>query len=263
MSAALHPRRDPSKRSFLLRRIHSLTGVLPVGLFLVGHLWSSSRALFGQESYERHLRESREVPYALVLELVLVMLPLTFHALYGLKLAFSGKPNVGAYPESRNWMYTAQRLTGVLAFGFVVWHVSQYWVPGLMGDLHPSSVYPALCRDLSATRFGLPLAALAYVFGVGACAFHLGNGLWGFCVGWGLAVTERAQRITATVTGVLGLLLFLLGANTAIYFATGARLAILGVPPRDPQLAKALTCEHVSGPRPELPAAAPPPASAP
>jgi succinate dehydrogenase / fumarate reductase, cytochrome b subunit len=63
-----------------------------------------------------------------------------------------------------------------------------------------------------------------YIVGIAASVFHLANGLWGFCFSWGITVSRRAQRSAATVFGLLGLVLFLLGANTAIYFATGSEL---------------------------------------
>jgi succinate dehydrogenase / fumarate reductase cytochrome b subunit len=66
------------------------------------------------------------------------------------------------------------------------------------------------------------------VLGVAASVFHFTNGLWGFCFSWGVTVSRRAQRTSATVFGLLGVVLFLIGANTAIYFATGSRIAFSG-----------------------------------
>jgi len=219
------------RRWFMLRKLHSLSGVVPLGVFVVVHFWTQAQALWGQARYDEAIAERHETPYLVVLEIAVVMLPLAFHGLWGLKLALTARPNVGAYPFNRNWMYVAQRVSGVAALAFVVWHVSQYWVPRLQGRLAPSAFYPTLCADLSATHQGVPLIALAYVLGVAATAFHLANGLTGFCFSWGISVTRRAQRITATVCGLAGLAIFFLGANTAIYFATGSRVAVFGVPP--------------------------------
>lgn len=233
MSSKAEERLPQASLRFFLRRLHSISGVLPIGVFVVLHLGTQSRALTGQAGFDEGVKTRAAMPYVLIFEIAFVVLPLLFHALYGVKLSFEGKPTVGRYPAQRNWMHLAQRITGMLAFAFIVWHMSEYWVPRVTGKLDPAMFYPLLVKNLSATRFGLPLAALGYVFGIAACVFHLANGLWGFCLTWGLTVTVRAQRVAATVFGLLGLLLFVIGANTAIYFATGSRIAVFGAPGAD------------------------------
>lgn len=216
-------------RRFVLRKLHSLSGVIPVGIFLVLHLASTSLALRGQETFERSMRESRDAPYRTLVEIAFVLLPLAFHALYGIKLGLEPRYDTGRYPYSRNWMYAAQRVTGILALAFIVWHLSEFWIPRVTGDMVEEAYYPTLCQNLSATKYGLPVTALLYIFGIAATVFHFANGLWGFCVSWGITVSRRSQRISATVFGLAGLVLFMVGANTAIYFATGARIAVFGV----------------------------------
>lgn len=226
--SASEPRARPSRRAFVLRKLHSLSGVVPVGGFMVFHLFTNARALKGQGSFDKGVGDIQELPFLPVLEIGLIMLPLLFHALYGVKLAFEARPNTTKYPYNRNWMFVAQRVTGILAFAFIVWHLSEYWYPKWAGKLAPEGFYPALCENLSSTNMGLPLVALGYVFGIAACVFHFTNGLWGFCFSWGITVSRRAQRMSATVFGLAGVLLFFLGANTAIYFATGSRIALFG-----------------------------------
>ena len=81
------------------------------------------------------MREAREAPYRSVVEIVFVLLPLAFHALYGIVLGFEGRPNTNKYPYTRNWMYAAQRITGLLALAFIVWHVSELWLPRMTGEM--------------------------------------------------------------------------------------------------------------------------------
>jgi succinate dehydrogenase / fumarate reductase cytochrome b subunit len=217
---------DKAHRPFLLRKLHSLSGVVPVGAFMVFHLWTNAKALQGQARFDEAVADISHMPYLPLLEAG-ILLPLAFHALYGVKLALEGKPNVGRYTFTRNWMYTLQRTTGVVAFGFIVYHLAGYWWPKVAGKMATEQFYPALCADLSATSFGVPVAALVYVLGIAAASFHLANGLWGFCFSWGITVSRRSQRLAAVAFGLFGLVVFLLGANTAIYFATGSRLAAL------------------------------------
>jgi succinate dehydrogenase / fumarate reductase, cytochrome b subunit len=213
-----------SRRPFLLRKLHSLTGALPVGGFLLFHFWTNAKALQGQERFDAAVAEISHMPYLPVLELGLVILPLAFHALYGVKLVLEGKPNVGSYTFSRNWMYTLQRTTGVLAFAFIGFHLWEYWGQKWLGRMSPEEFYPRLCANMASTVGGVPAVALVYILGVAASVFHFANGLWGFCFSWGVTVSRRAQQTAAIVFGLAGLLVFLLGANTAIYFATGAAL---------------------------------------
>ena len=79
-------------------------------------------------------------------------------------------------------------------------------------------------RQLSSTVAGVPLVALVYLAGLAACVFHFANGVWGFLCSWGITVTLRSQRLAALFAGALGLAVFVLGVNTTLYFATGARV---------------------------------------
>jgi succinate dehydrogenase/fumarate reductase cytochrome b subunit (b558 family) len=203
----------------LLRKLHSLTGVLPVGAFLLFHLWTNAKALQGQEQFDHAVGDISHMPYLPLLEAG-ILLPLLFHALYGVKLALEGKPNVGSYTFSRNWMYTLQRVTGILAFAFIVYHLTEYWLPKTRGHMAPDQFYPSLCANMSSTWHQVPVIALIYIVGIAASVFHFANGLWGFCFSWGITVSKRSQQMAATVFGLVGLAVFLLGANTAIYFAT-------------------------------------------
>ncbi len=237
---------DRTRRRFLLRKLHSLSGVVPVGLFVLFHLFTNARALSGEASFEHAVLDIQAIPYLPIVEALTVLGPLLFHALYGVKIALEGRPNVGAYPHNRNWMYVAQRVTGLLAFAFIGWHLSELWLPKVTGRLAPEQFYGALCRDMSSVVGGVPLVAIGYVFGIAACVFHLANGLWGFCFSWGITPTRRSQRLSATVFGLCGAVVFLLGANTAIYFATGARIAVFGTP-ADAPIARARSCPEVLG----------------
>jgi succinate dehydrogenase/fumarate reductase cytochrome b subunit (b558 family) len=233
---------DKSRRPFLLRKLHSLSGVLPVGGFLVFHLWENSRALQGQEQFDEMVKGINHMPYLPVLETGLILLPLAFHALYGVKLALEGKPNLGSYTFTRNWMYTLQRVTGLLAFAFISYHLYELWGQKVAGKLGPDQFYTTLCANMSSTVGQVPVVALVYILGIAASVFHLANGLWGFCFSWGITVSRRSQQLAATAFGLLGLIVFFLGANTALYFATGARFAI-GAPAAG---AGARTCADIS-----------------
>jgi succinate dehydrogenase / fumarate reductase cytochrome b subunit len=228
-----------NRRAFLLRKLHSLSGVAPVGGFMVFHLWENSTALQGKARFDESVAGINKMPYLAVLEWGLILLPLLFHAGYGVKLALASKPNVGRYTYTRNWMYTLQRVTGLLAFAYICFHLYEYWWQKMAGKLAPEQFYPALCANMSHTIGPVPVVALIYILGIAACVFHFANGLWGFCFSWGITVSRRSQRFAATAFGLLGLVLFILGANTVIHFSTGA--TFLGSAPSN-----AFTCASVN-----------------
>lgn len=223
--AANPPSAARTPREQVLRKLHSLSGVLPIGLFMVVHLWTNAKAVLGQDVYDAAVADMDRVPFAWTWELALLG-ALAFHAGYGLYLAVVGSPDPRAYPESRSRLHALQRASGVVALLFLGFHLWEMRLPRLLGHAGPSAFYPTLVAHLSSTTFGIPLVALVYVTGIAACAYHLANGLHAFAVTWDLAKTPRSQRIAGTAASVIGVLLFALGANTTLYFATGSRLFV-------------------------------------
>jgi succinate dehydrogenase / fumarate reductase cytochrome b subunit len=215
--------RARSRRSFLLRRLHSLSGVFPVGFFLVTHLWTNAKALKGQPAFDRAVADINHLPLLPLLEIFGIFLPLAFHALYGVVLAFEGRVNVGRYPYSRNVLYTLQRATGLIAFAFIGWHLWEFRIPKLLGWMTMDAFYPTLESHLASTYRGFPLLAAVYLLGIAASVVHFANGLFTFSFSFGLCLTRRSQRLFATAFGLLGVLVFIMGAQTTLYFATGAQ----------------------------------------
>ncbi|HEX9860872.1 MAG TPA: succinate dehydrogenase, partial [Nitrospirota bacterium] len=65
--------------NLFFRRLHSLTGAVPLGAFLVFHLYANSFSLSGPAAYDEHVRFLRSLPYLHVLEWGLIFLPLLYH----------------------------------------------------------------------------------------------------------------------------------------------------------------------------------------
>ncbi len=235
---ASKPLFEKTHRAFLLRKLHSLSGVVPVGAFMCFHLWENARALQGQAQFDEAVAGINHMPFLPVLEWGLILLPLAFHAGYGVKLALEGKPNVGKYAYSRNWMYTLQRTTGLIALGFILFHLYEYWWQKMVGKLAIDQFYPALCQNMAYTVGPVPVTGLIYAVGLSACVFHFANGLYGFCFSWGITSTRRSQQQAATVFGLIGVAVLVLGLTTVAYFATGSRLPGFAAPGR----AGARTC---------------------
>ena len=184
------PLRAGQGYSFLLRRLHSLSGIVPVGAFLFEHiLISNSSAIGGPAAYARQVRFLASLPLVPVLELFGIWLPILFHALYGFYIWYRGEVNVRDYPWTGNWMYTAQRWTGAIAFAYILWHT---WTMRFTGiDLHE---YPgASFGKVQSEVFQTPLF-LFYVLGLIAASWHFAYGIWLFCAKWGIVSGEKARK---------------------------------------------------------------------
>lgn len=187
--------------SYFWDKLHSLSGIIPIGAFLVEHFWSNSYALVSPEHYNATAAGLEQIPWRVPVEFCLIWLPIVFHGCYGLWIWWRGKSNVLAHPWMANWLYTLQRWTGIIAFAYIVWHV---WLERFA--THGRSTYAGVASD-----FAHPSYAAFYVLGILAASFHLGNGVWNFCCKWGIAVTPRAQRAAGWLGAFVGVVFTVVG----------------------------------------------------
>jgi succinate dehydrogenase / fumarate reductase cytochrome b subunit len=184
------PLRAGQGHSFLLRRLHSLSGIVPVGAFLFEHiLISNSTAISGPDAYARQVSFLANLPLVPLLELFGIWLPILFHALYGFYIWYRGEGNATEYPWTGNWMYTAQRWTGAIAFAYILWHT---WTMRFTGvDLHANPA--ASFGKVQIEVFQTPLF-LFYVAGLIAASWHFAYGIWLFCAKWGIVSGDKARK---------------------------------------------------------------------
>ena len=178
--------------SFVLRRLHSLTGIIPVGAFLFEHILvsnSTAIGLNGPAAYARQVTFLGNLPLVFFLELFGIWLPIAYHGIYGFYIWYRGDANTASYPWSGNWMYTLQRWTGGIAFIYIAWHVYTMRFAG--ADLH---MYPDLSfGKVQHEVFQTPLF-LFYVVGLVAASWHFAYGIWLFCAKWGIVIGDKAQK---------------------------------------------------------------------
>jgi len=194
--------------SYLLRKLHSFTGILPVGAFLAEHFWSNSAVLVSPEKYDSVSYDLQTIPFRPLVEWGAIFLPLLFHSLYGIYIWIRGKSNVSSYPWVGNWLYSTQRYTGLIAFVYIGWHLyTQRWLT------HGKSTY------LDVQHFFQNPWFLAFtLIGVLASSFHLGIGIWNFLCKWGLAATANAQRLAGRLGIAVALIFSLVGVLILIGF---------------------------------------------
>ena len=203
-----------TERSFINRRLHSLLGVIPVGFFLVEHLYTNYLMTEGIHKFVEQVEWIWSLPFLPVLEVVFIYIPLLYHAIYGLYIAYQARNNVSQYSTFRNIMFLLQRVTGVVTLVYVAWHVWQTRVQLFIHDYTSAEL-----AEHTATILQNPVTLTLYIIGLVAAVFHFSNGMWSFLVSWGITVGPRAQMISTWVWGVVFLVLSYMGISSLIAFA--------------------------------------------
>ena len=196
-----------ARQYFTLRRLHSLTGIVPIGVFLCEHFFTNSFALQGAASYNQKVEFLKSLPYLYLIELFGIAVPILFHAVLGVIILLEARFNSTRLPYARNHMFTWQRFTGLFLIAFIAYHVLTTrfgaWFGIDTGDMF----------KLMEHKMQTPALAVLYLLGVLAASFHFGNGLWGFALHWGVVTGRAAQRAWSWVAICVALLFAVAGVN--------------------------------------------------
>ena len=196
-----------AERHFWLRRLHSLSGIVPIGGFLAFHLYENYTATRGADAYNKMTRTLQDLPFAVAMEIAIIIVPLLFHGIYGLFVTSTARPNVISNLYVRNWMYFIQRATGVIVFAFILFHL---WTTRLVQLQDHESL--DLFRQVQAAIEN-PWIYAFYVAGILSATFHLANGVWSFSIVWGLTIGPKAQRRMLYVSAAVFLVLSYIGVR--------------------------------------------------
>jgi succinate dehydrogenase / fumarate reductase, cytochrome b subunit len=211
------------KDSFLMHKLHSLTGVLPIGLFMIFHLTMNSYALRGEVEFNTVVKAIGYTPFVAIVEWVAIFIPILFHAGYGFVIAMEAQGpngNLQHYKYGRNALYYLQRVSGIVAIVFLVGHMwTTWWVKKAyeIAGNHDLG-FQSISYAAMTWRFENVGYFLFYVLGVGASAFHLGNGIFSFSIRWGLAIGKEAQKVAALLGAAVFFAMAGLGCWTALNF---------------------------------------------
>lgn len=242
MTEGVNPWLD--KHHFLLRRLHSLSGILPIGAFLMVHLFTNSLAAWSPESFDKHVKDIHDIPYLPIVEWLGIFLPIAFHAGYGVVIARTGKSNVQFYTYADNWRYTLQRVSGWIALVFMVVHLLHFRFAHVVGGVEYQHTVAAGTTPYDVTAAGfetlLPQALWFILYSVGLLAsiFHLCNGVTTFCITWGITVSDASRKRVSIGAAGLAAMLTIWGFSSLI--------ALTGASAKDLKSEKSKTAEVVT-----------------
>ena len=205
------------RNHFLIRRLHSLTGIV-FGGYLVIHLLVNATIAQGGVVFQTQVDKIHSLPFLPVIEWTFIYLPILFHTVYGVWIIFTGQPNVNRYRYQKNIYYTLQRISAVIIVFFMLFHVLslKYGAFGTNLSFEPHRALGTVGRHFD-NGF---LVWVVYPIGILASCYHLANGFWAAAITWGLTISEAAQRRWGLVcaglfalTFIAGMIALIAGAN--------------------------------------------------
>lgn len=194
---------------------------MPLGVFVMVHLAVNASIAVGGDEFQKQVDRIHDLgPLLIPVEIVGIFLPLLFHALLGLRIWFSGKPNLSAYKYGGNYRYTLQRVSGGIVFVFILFHVWQmHWLGNPFGGgfFDPDDAAVTAAQAMRASVWVVPVSVF-YVIGVICTVYHLANGIWTALITWGITIGPSSQRAAGYVCAVLGVVVGLLGLSSVYNF---------------------------------------------
>jgi succinate dehydrogenase / fumarate reductase cytochrome b subunit len=213
---------------FILRRLHSLTGIL-FGLYVMIHLLVNATLVEGFREgapitvYQKQVNSIHAIPFLTATEWLLIYLPILYHTFYGLWLTYTAQPNINQYPYGKNIFYLFQRLTALVLVAFIFFHVTAmkgWWATSLKFD--PWRATETAVGHLTASWF---IGWFVYPVGILAACYHLANGFWTAAISWGVTISRGAQRRWGWACVGIFILTYLLGMTALVAALTSAALA--------------------------------------
>lgn len=195
---------------FYIRRIHSILGIVPIGIFLCLHLTLNSSAIFGVDAWSAVIDGMRSVPFIILGELFIIAIPILFHAVYGFYIVYLSDMPLLRYQYVKNWMFILQRVTAVITTIFVIYHV-------LFVRILTDSTLDVMSAMANALQ--TPVGFILELIGIWASIYHFTNGIFTFLVTWGVLQGDRIQKVVSFLTMLLCAALCLLALIILIRIA--------------------------------------------
>ena len=192
IKGGVQPLRAGEGHSFFWRKLHSLTGIVPIGAFLIEHIVSNFETVNGPLAYAKQVLFLNSLPARPCPRVGLHLHPsrLPRH------LQASSSPSAAATtststPGPATWMYLSQRVTGIIAFLYIIQHVWRQRFSGVSLPEHPGAAFAKVQHELAN-----PWMLAIYVIAMIATCWHFSYGVWLFAaeVGASPPATKPARN---------------------------------------------------------------------
>lgn len=189
------------------KQILSLFGLVPLGVYVVFHLWTNLYSLAGEKAFNERLEATRNSPGFIFLEIFGLGLPILAHTIIGLVELFRSRPNNAAYGYFDNLKYLLQRISAIGLALFIGAHV---WLARIRPSITPDEytvggheTWAGMHHAYNETVGGLPITLIVYALGLLGVSYHLANGVYTFGIRWGLAISPAGRARMQWLSGVL------------------------------------------------------------
>jgi succinate dehydrogenase / fumarate reductase cytochrome b subunit len=217
---------------FVLRRLHSLTGLV-FGGYLVVHLLINATLVEGVREgqqisvYQQQVNIIHGLPLLPVIEWTFIYLPIIYHTIYGIWIVATGQPNIDKYKYGKNYFYVLQRISALVLILFIIFHV--LGMKGFFGgDVGKALVFdPTDATRSTARHFNSAVWVWGFVYPIGilASCYHLANGFWTAAITRGLTISKKSMQRWGVVCSLIFVFTFGCGITALV------ALVQMGSPP--------------------------------
>jgi succinate dehydrogenase / fumarate reductase cytochrome b subunit len=201
---------------FMLRRLNSILGIVPVGAFFLMHMALNSRAGQGPEQYQWVPDTLDQIPYLFFVEVFGILLPIALHGALGLWIAL--RSDYHAPRPARRWYediaYKLQRFTGIALMALLIVHVYQTWWQHLGIKMDNARTGAEREYDIYGSMHSLldnPLWLAIYALFVLIAAYHFANGIYNVAFKFGWTTSTPSMRWAIAIGAAVGLIGVILG----------------------------------------------------
>ena len=208
MSAVEEAVSTSAHRAFLNKRLMSLLGIVPLGTYVVLHLWTNLSSLDGPQAYDQALARAATTPPSSSWSCCSVWRSSSTPS-WASASSWTGAPGPMSARSFGGLKFLLQRLAGLGVGLFIGAHVIRARILRRSAPGHETwhGMHEALSE---------PVTLAVYVLGMLGISYHLANGLWTACITWGLTVTPQSQRRARWLSAVV-LVVLLLMSGLSLY----------------------------------------------
>jgi succinate dehydrogenase / fumarate reductase cytochrome b subunit len=190
-------------------RLGSVLAVLPLGIWTLVHLWNNLAVYKSADAWQHEVTEYTH-PVAFFVSLVVVLMPLGLHIVWGIGRLFRIKPRNA--PRASVFVLL-QRLTALGLTAFLGVHVWLALLDPRMNTGH-AVLFDTLAREIHRDTQALAV----YLLGTLGIAYHLAHGFYTFFLDWGLVTAPTSQKRLAGLSVGVFIVVLVMGCGVIYGF---------------------------------------------